>query len=915
MIGAARLPVSRLFQDTSATADNFIGTFEKFMQLRRETANNQVVHLAANFSVANPFALPAAEEADRLRVLRELEILDTEPEQAFDEIVILASNIARVPTSLVSLVDEDRQWFKARTGVNVCETNRDVSFCKHIIPTRRPLVVEDARLDPRFLDNPLVLAGEVIFYAGVPLIVPGGQVLGSLCVIDQEPRQISEQTIRALEVLGRQVVDQMMLRRANRELQRQLRIAESLERLSQFLVRENTVTAILDFAAAEVQKITDAEICGVKFRRRIGPTESSWIGGEPIEAGEGDTNPPTDFVVAQPAGTLVRINIPFEDEGMQGFVLVKTSKEAVIGPAHETALRSVSASLAAAIERAELLKEIQLENEQRRLGEMVLSGQAAALEGLATGQPLPEIMAGLLTCYEQIDAHSLCAILLVDDKRVVTSVFSPSLPPAYSKELHGFQMAAHTGCCGAAIAAGEPVIVTDIATDPLFNGLTELAVRLGLVAAWSVPVLDRDGNPLGTMAVYYRTNRAPTLMQIRLVESFANFAAISIDHRKDEEDLKSALKAAEVASKMKTRFLANMSHEIRTPMNGIIGMAEFLADTDLTEDQQEFVRTLRSSANLLLGVINDVLDVSKIEAGKLSILRKSHWLRLPFEDVIRNNMPLAQRKGTHLWLDWDSNLPETAMFDELRYRQIVGNLVNNAVKFTTGGEVCLAVSATRPGMIEIIVSDTGTGIPEADLPRIFESFVQVDSSTAREHGGTGLGLTIVRSLVEMKGGTISVQSTFGKGSTFFVRLPLHLDGKGDGNMPGIARRREIPALRVLLAEDNPTNRLVANRALKKLGCVVTAVEDGQEAVEVFGPGKFDLVLMDLQMPRLDGFAATSRLHEIDSSVPVVALTAHAFDEERERCIEFGMWDHLSKPFTQEGLRLLLERVASHIERN
>jgi hypothetical protein len=313
------------------------------MQLGSETANNQSVHVDANLSVANPFALPAAEEADRLRVLRDLEILDTEPEPAFDEIVILAANIARVPTSLVSLIDEDRQWFKARTGTTVCETNRDASFCQHIIPTKRPLVVEDARLDPRFLSNPLVLTGQVIFYAGVPLVLPGGQVLGSLCVIDQEPRQISEQTMRALEVLARQVVDQMMLRRANRDLQRQLGIAESLERLSQFLVRENTVPAILDFAAAEVQKITDAESCGVKFRRRIGPTESSWIGDVLGEAGEGDPNAPTDFSSEQPAGTLVRIKIPFEDDGMHGFVMVKTSRETVMGPAHETALRSLSA--------------------------------------------------------------------------------------------------------------------------------------------------------------------------------------------------------------------------------------------------------------------------------------------------------------------------------------------------------------------------------------------------------------------------------------------------------------------------------------------------------------------------------------------------------------------------------------------
>ncbi|HRK94676.1 MAG TPA: response regulator, partial [Rhodospirillales bacterium] len=527
------------------------------------------------------------------------------------------------------------------------------------------------------------------------------------------------------------------------------------------------------------------------------------------------------------------------------------------------------------------------------------------------------------------------------------------------------------------------------------------------------------------------------------------------------EDLARARDAAEDASRAKSQFLANMSHEIRTPMNGVLGMAELLAGTSLNERQRRFTQTIRASAEALLSIINDILDFSKIEAGKMELSAAAFDLRDLAEDVSEFCAESAHRKGLEIACCLPPDLPRSFVGDAGRLRQVLVNLIGNAIKFTTVGEVSLRVAvleeAGEDAVIEFAVRDTGIGIRPEQLPRIFESFRQADGSTTRRFGGTGLGLTISKQLVELMGGQIRVASTLGKGSTFrftvrLQRIPeqqrpavtpsiagarvLIVDDNAtnreilehqlsrwrvdhesaadgpqaltrladasrrgrpfemvvlDHHMPGmdgieVARRirhtsehdpmrlmmlssvsdqidaNELAAVgvaaclnkpvrqsalynalvtafgsgrpleagrtegpaghgsvhevafsgHVLLAEDNVVNQEVAVNMLEALNCRVTVAGNGVEALAALERGRFDLVLMDCQMPELDGFATTMEIRRREAAAgssprPILALTANAMEGDRERCIEAGMDDYLSKPFTREALAAMLSR--------
>ena len=468
-----------------------------------------------------------------------------------------------------------------------------------------------------------------------------------------------------------------------------------------------------------------------------------------------------------------------------------------------------------------------------------------------------------------------------------------------------------------AVEQGQPVFWSgeDAQADPSFEAVTGVAPLHGV----AIPMFLGD-RPFGLLTAACDADQSLTTSQVYALSMIANKVAAKHERLRSNLELVEAKARAEAASVAKSKFLANMSHEIRTPLNGILGLVELLLDEALQPHVKEQLSLVQSCGTTLLTLMNDVLDIAKVESGRLELESVPFDAGALVEEVGGLFRAAAERKS--IALTTSSTAGGRVLGDPVRLRQVVSNLVSNAVKFTESGGVVVmldVVAGSSAGVrkLSLAVSDTGVGIPADKLDAVFEKFIQADPSTTRRFGGTGLGLGLCRDLVGLMGGRLWVESKLGRGSRFCVELELPaaaVEPEAETKAKAPEALHRGLGLRVLLVDDIPTNRLVAGRMLQRLGASVTEAEGGREALELLERDSFDLVLMDCQMPDMDGFETTRHLRRQEQSAGlaptrVVALTAHARQEDRRQCLEAGMDDYLTKPVTKDSLRKMLSQVS------
>lgn len=914
---------------------------------------------------------PDAEtERRRLARLRMLAVLDTGPEPVFDAIVRTASTICGTPIALISLIDEDRQWFKANLGLEgIAQTPRDVAFCDHAIRQAGVMQVHDAAADARFEANPLVTRDPHIrFYAGAPLEMPSGERIGTLCVIDRKPGGLDERQEAALRELA-EVAKRVLLQREQLE--------QGLDRAFAFLARAEQLAGVGGWEAdlrtravrwtEQTARIYDlppghqpafdehrAYFDAESLRRMDEAAQRAITHGEPwdleltmttargrritvrsvghaeLENGRaarlvGALQDISDQRAARDAKESARQLLASVVEHVPSALSVFDAQQRLImynskfrevldfpqrlfedGPTLERfirhdAARGVYGRNPTAQTIAALIADATSRTPQRFLMER---GGGLVLD--IRRSPLPA--GGFVTTYTDVTREKAAESALRESEERQKRALDASRLVLWDLDMNTGKLYLSENWSQLLGGERRPTVTSMIELIDLVPPEEQEALGESLVAtlkgesaqyAHEHRVRRLDGSYIWLHSEGRVTERDGQGRAVRVTGTNRDISA----RKAAEAEIQRAREAAEAASRAKTEFLDTMSHEMRTPLNGVLGMVRLLRAEQLTPQQRKYVELADASASSLLELIDDLLDLGKIEAGRMDLEQVPFRLDEMVGQLGELYRLRAREKGLAFDLDVAPGLPRTVTGDPGRLRQILNNLLSNALKFTDKGQIGLSVGMAGAGrgrdVVRFSVSDSGIGIPEAVQARLFTRFTQADSSTTRRYGGTGLGLAIVKQLCEQMGGDLLVQSVVGRGSSFRCELPLPPAQAELRTGAGELDSRPVPPVkagRILVAEDNPTNQVVVRGLLAQIGFDdVVIAGDGEKVLEAVAHQEFDLILMDCRMPYMDGYEATTRLRADGCRLPIIALTANASQSERQRCLRYGMDDFLTKP--------------------